>query len=75
MDTRENVQKEVWTAADFPAIPDDDLEFSKDEYEAFKRAFLGTEIPNCHLSNEQLERLGCRSWKEYILGNLMANWG
>lgn len=62
----------VWQESDFPTHPPADLEFSSEEYQAFKKAFLGTDIQPAWLSSQQL---GTSTWKEYLLFNLMANWG
>ena len=72
--THPSQQQQVWTLSDFPTEPPADLEFSSAEYEAFKRAFLGSKVEEAWLSSQQLKRLGCRSWKQYLLHNLLANW-
>lgn len=62
----------VWQESDFPMQPPVDLEFSTEEYQAFKKAFVGVDIDSFWLTPQQLSN---PFWKADLLGNLMINWG
>ncbi|KAK9813579.1 hypothetical protein WJX73_008304 [Symbiochloris irregularis] len=67
---------QFWEPQDFPAaIPGGyDQRLSQEQYMRFQHTLIGTPVFKCNVSKEQLSAWGMKSWKEYQLNRLLANW-
>ncbi len=66
-------KKDTWTEADIPLeAPAGCRIFSRD-YDEFRQHLLGREVKPARFSQEDLEKAGYKSWKQYQLHCSLGN--
>lgn len=63
-------EAKVWRFEDFPPEPPKGSRVSLATYQRFKSTYLHTEVEECYLTPEELDKLqagSCGLWKQYLL--------